>query len=133
MKKHYLLFFIFYCSLHNVAKAQWYSSKTNNNIVYNDSTAKRAIWALHDSLQRGKLFKDIAFKYSQDPTSYSEGGELPPTVIDEYVKEYQDVIRYLVEGQTSKPFKSEYGYNIIQLLSKEKYKCVVRSILLRTD
>lgn len=133
MKNHCLLFFLFCCSLHNVAKAQWYSSKTNNNIVYNDSTAKRAIWTLYDSLQHGKLFKDIAFKYSQDPTSYGEGGELPPTVIDEYVKEYQEVIRYLVEGQTFRPFKSEYGYNIIQLLLKEKDKCVIRSILLRTD
>ena len=116
-----------------VAKAQLYNRQTNNNLTYNDSTAKVAIWSLYDSLQHGKQFTDLAFKYSQDPGSFKQGGELKPTTMEEYVNEYKEVVLKLAPNELSKPFRSNYGYHIVQLVSKNDDVFVTRHILLRTD
>ena len=116
-----------------VTKAQIYDRRTNNNLAYNDSTAKAAIWSLYDSLQQGKPFTNLAFKYSQDPGSFKQGGELKPTTMEEYVNEYKEVVLKLGPNEVSKPFRSEYGYHIVQLVSKKDNVFVTRHILLRTD
>ena len=128
------LVLLFTISLLSVTtKAQLYDRRTNNNLTYNDSTAKSAIWSLYDSLQAGKRFTDLAFKYSQDPGSYRQGGELEPTTMEEYVNEYRKVVSELTPGEMSKPFKSDFGYHIVQLVSKKDKHFLTRHILLRTD
>jgi peptidyl-prolyl cis-trans isomerase SurA len=116
-----------------ITKGQLHDRRTNNNFTYNDSTAKSAIWSLYDSLQAGKRFTDLAFKYSQDPGSYKQGGELKPTTMEEYVNEYKEVVLKLTPGEMSKPFKSDFGYHIVQLVSKKDKYFLTKHILLRTD
>ncbi|PRY37044.1 peptidyl-prolyl cis-trans isomerase SurA [Spirosoma oryzae] len=131
--RYSLFTFTLYCLCVTTANAQWYSSETNNNFIHNDASAKKAIWSLYDSLQYGKPFATLALRYSQDPTSYRDGGTAKPILINDLVKEFQDVVRQLHVGQLSRPFKHEYGYSIIQLLEREDDTCLFRSILLRTD
>jgi hypothetical protein len=116
-----------------ITKAQLYSRLTNNNISYNDSTAKVAIGALSDSLHQGKSFTDLAFKYSQDPGSYKQGGELRPNTMEGFVKEYKEAVFTLNPGEISPPFRSEFGYHIVQLVSRKENVFVTRHILLRVD
>ncbi len=115
------------------ANAQWYSSETNNNFIHTDASARKAIWVLYDSLQSGKPFATLALRYSQDPTSYRDGGTAKPLSINDLATEFQAVVRQLHVGQVSKPFRHESGYSIIQLLEREDDTCLFRSILLRTD
>jgi peptidyl-prolyl cis-trans isomerase SurA len=114
-------------------KAQLYDRRTNNNISYNDSTAKAAIMSLYDSLQVGKQFIDLAIKYSQDPGSYKQGGELRSNTMDGFVDEYKEAVFKLKTGETSAPFRSVFGYHIVQLVSKRDNMFVTRHILLRVD
>ncbi|QKZ11869.1 peptidylprolyl isomerase [Spirosoma sp. KUDC1026] len=116
-----------------IAEAQFYNRLTNNNVNYNDSTAKVAIGALSDSLHQGKSFTDLAFKYSQDPGSYKQGGELKPNTMEGFVKEYKKAVFKLNPGETSLPFRSEFGYHIVQLVSRKDNVFVTRHILLRVD
>lgn len=132
-KKQWLFAFVIGWLWSVAANAQWYSSLTNNNFVHSDSSARKAIWSLYDSLQRGKPFATLAFTHSQDPTSCRDGGMTKPVWINDMAREYQEVVRKLYVGQTSKPFRNEYGYSILQLLKRENDSCVFRSILLRTD
>lgn len=133
VKLYYLLVLVIYYLRPAAVQAQWYSSVTNNNVVHNDSTARKAIWSLYDSLQRGKPFATLAFSHSQDPTSFRNGGLTKPLPINDLAKEYQEVVRRLYVGQISRPFRNEYGYSIVQLLERENDTCIFRSILLRTD
>ncbi len=116
-----------------ITKGQLYDRRTNNNLNYNDSTAKKAIWLLYDSLQQGEKFTDFAFKYSQDPGSYKQGGELKSTTMQEYVKEYKEVVFNLNPSEISKPFRSDFGYHIVQLVSRKDSVFVTRHVLLRID
>ncbi|ARK12823.1 peptidylprolyl isomerase [Fibrella sp. ES10-3-2-2] len=115
------------------ASAQRQSRQTNNNLGYNDSTAKATIYALYDSLQQGKPFTALALKYSQDPGSYQVGGQLPPSTMEDYVDEYKEAVLRLVPGELSRPFKSTFGYHLVQLVSRKDNVFVSRHILLRTD
>jgi len=80
--------FMLYCLCMTVANAQWYSSETNNDFIHNDASARKAIWSIYDSLQHGKPFTTLAFRYSQDPTSYRDGGTAKPMSVNNLAKEF---------------------------------------------
>jgi alpha-glucosidase len=128
MKSLLLAFSVF---LSTTVKGQFYSPKTNNNIQYDDSTAKITIDSLYNLLVAGRNFKDIAFNYSQDPGSYKQGGELTSATLDAYVNEYRDAILKLTLNEISKPFRTRFGYHIAQLLFKKDSLYLTKHILIR--
>ncbi|CAN5897774.1 peptidylprolyl isomerase [soil metagenome] len=78
----------------------------------------------------GKSFAALAASYSEDPGSKDKGGQydinrnqkdLDPTWLSKAFT--------LKEGQVSNPFKSKFGYHIIQLVSRAGDDAVVRHIL----
>ena len=78
----------------------------------------------------GKDFGAVAALYSEDPGSKDKGGQydinrsqkdLDPTWLSKAFT--------LKEGQVSNPFKSRFGYHIIQLVSRAGDDAVVRHIL----
>jgi len=61
-------------------------------------------------------FEDLAKKYSQDPGSAKNGGELDWSNRGAYVKEFSDALAGLKKGEITKtPVKSQFGYHIIRL------------------
>ena len=78
-----------------------------------------------------KDFKTLASQYTQDPGSKETGGqyeisrnskELDPTWLNKAFS--------LKEGQISNPFKTKFGYHIIQLVNRAGDEATVRHILL---
>ncbi|MEF3255572.1 MAG: peptidyl-prolyl cis-trans isomerase [Deferribacterales bacterium] len=65
----------------------------------------------------GKKFEDLARKYSDD-ISKNTGGDLGFVKRGMMVKEFEDALFQLKEGEISKPVKSPFGYHIIK---NEKY------------
>ena len=55
------------------------------------------------------------------------------TTMENYVNEYKEVVLKLTTGETSKPFKSDFGYHIVQLVSRKDKYFLTKHILLRTD
>lgn len=75
--------------------------------------AKNRADSLYKVLKKGGDFKALAKKYSQDPGSAQNGGELPYLTKDRLVKEFADVAWALKKGEFSKPVKTQYGWHII--------------------
>src|ERR1700722_1879550 len=66
-------------------------------------------------LKDGKDFAELARKYSSDPGSSTQGGDLGWAERDAYVAPFADALFKLQPGQISDPVKTQFGYNIIRL------------------
>ncbi len=67
-----------------------------------------------DIVENGASFSTKAVLYSQDGTSM-RGGQMSITRNDPLDKDFKQVAFSLQEGEVSKPFKTEFGYHIVQL------------------
>ncbi len=89
---------------------------------------------LNDLKQRvedGSSFSTLAVLYSEDPGSAKNGGKYESIKRGQFVKEFEAVAFNLKEGEVSKPFKSEYGYHIVQLLKRRGEELDLRHILIK--
>lgn len=81
-------------------------------------------------IEAGKDFKNLAAMYSEDPGSKDRGGQYE---INRNQKDLDPLWMAkaftLKEGQVSNPFKTKFGYHIIQLVSRAGDDAVVRHIL----
>lgn len=78
---------------------------------------KAAIDSIYTLLQNGGDFDAIARAESEDPGSAANGGRLGTFGPGEMVKEFEETSFGLKEGEISKPFKTSYGYHIVQTLA----------------
>lgn len=71
---------------------------------------------IEKQLKGGAKFADLAKKYSIDPGSKANGGELGWSDGSNYVPEFTSAIKTLKKGQyTTTPVKSQFGFHIIKL------------------
>ncbi|MEM9050994.1 MAG: peptidylprolyl isomerase [Bacteroidota bacterium] len=78
---------------------------------------------VYQRLQAGEDFAELAKKFSDDRTSATKGGELPPFGAGKMVEEFEEASFALAEvGQISEPVKSPYGWHVIKLVEKIEMK-----------
>ncbi|CDF59087.1 peptidylprolyl isomerase [Thermobrachium celere] len=75
-------------------------------------------------LDKGVKFEEVAKKYSQDPGSKDKGGNLGDIYYNDknYDKDFMANAIALPVGKISGPVKTQSGYHIIKVNSKEEYK-----------
>lgn len=83
-----------------------------------DAAAKAKAQDVLKQLQAGGNFADLAKKYSEDPGSKDQGGELPLIPTASLDPAYAKAAMALNPGQTSGLVKSAFGYHIIQTEQK---------------
>ncbi|MFL6619562.1 MAG: peptidylprolyl isomerase, partial [Povalibacter sp.] len=66
-------------------------------------------------------FAAIAAVTSKDPGSAADGGDLGWAGPGTFVPEVQKQIDALQDNEISKPFKSQYGWHIVQLLGRRDH------------
>jgi peptidyl-prolyl cis-trans isomerase SurA len=104
------------------------------HILIKDKTAKgeEVINTIYKKLESDEQFKALARKYSEDAGSKSKGGKLRKFGSGKMVKSFEDVAFSLQdEGGYSKPFKSRFGWHIVQLIKKypvQSYKELEREL-----
>lgn len=82
------------------------------------ATQKQAL-QIAAMLKTGSSFDSLAQQYSNDRTSYHNGGQLPEFGVGTYAPAFENVAFSLKnKGDFSAPFQTEYGWHILKLLSK---------------
>lgn len=89
------------------------------NELEDDQTLQQRLSEIRDRvLSHGEDFAAIAAVTSQDPGSAADGGDLGWAGPGTFVPVFEQQIDSLKEGEISKPFKSEYGWHIVQLMGR---------------
>ncbi len=107
--------------------------KTKANDI-EKSKAKTQLASLREQIVSGKTpFEDLAKKYSQDPGSGREGGDLGWAKRGKFVPEFEAQAFKLDEGQISQVFESEFGFHILQLIERRGNTIHCRHILIKPE
>ena len=84
-----------------------------------DAAAKAKAQDVLKQVKAGGNFAELAKKYSDDPGSKDQGGELPMMPAAGLDPAYAKAALALAPGQTSDLVRSQFGYHIIQTEQKE--------------
>jgi len=102
-----------------------------------DEQAKAAtrarMGAILDSVRAGADFATMAKRYSQDPGSVNQGGDLGFVRRGMFVKEFETAVFAMSDGQISDIVETEHGLHIIQLIERRGDAVHARHILLRIE
>ena len=86
------------------------------NPLMNDAQAKAELTRIRSDIQSGNIsFADAALKYSKDYLSGANGGSLGYAFPEAYVGPFAEVVRNTKPGVISAPFKSEFGWHILEV------------------
>ena len=81
-----------------------------------DATVKQKLSVLRERVLKGEDFAGLAQTNSEDPGSAADGGDLGWTGPNSFVPEFEAVINQLKDGEISEPFRTQYGWHIVQVL-----------------
>ena len=82
------------------------------------AAARRKADEIYAHLLEGRDFIDLAREYSDDPSG-KDGGSLGKLKRGELAQEIEDAILRLSPGEVSTPFRSQLGYHIFRLDSRD--------------
>ncbi|HCY03953.1 MAG TPA: molecular chaperone SurA [Gammaproteobacteria bacterium] len=77
------------------------------------SEAEGIIRDLHQQLDAGGDFIELATQYSEDPGSALNGGDLGWSTADQFVGIFSEVMQSTSEGAFSEPFLSQFGWHVL--------------------
>jgi peptidyl-prolyl cis-trans isomerase SurA len=93
--------------------------KTNE--LDDDETVRQKLSKLRDRIVKGEDFAGLASTNSADPGSAPDGGDLGWSGPGTFVPEFDKAIADLKVNEISEPFKSRYGWHIVQMLGTRTY------------
>jgi peptidyl-prolyl cis-trans isomerase SurA len=86
-----------------------------------DEDARQTLIELKQRIKDGEEFADLANEYSDDPGSKIQGGDLGWASPGTFVPEFERAMDSLTAGQISEPFKSQFGWHILQVLERREH------------
>jgi peptidyl-prolyl cis-trans isomerase SurA len=91
------------------------------NELDDDETVRQKLGKLRDRILKGEEFAGIASTASEDPGSAPDGGDLGWAGPGTFVPEFDQAIAELKINEISEPFKTRYGWHIVQMLGTRTY------------
>lgn len=88
--------------------------------VTTDEQASERLEQLRNRIVNGDNFATLAKGHSEDPGSAIEGGDLGWRAPGELVPKFQQVMDSLEPNQVSDPFKTQFGWHILEVLERRK-------------
>jgi peptidyl-prolyl cis-trans isomerase SurA len=89
------------------------------SIILSEEKAKQMLAKLTEQINSGeKTFGELAREYSEDPGSKLKDGEMDWTNPDVFVPAFKDKANSLEIGKISKPFRSSFGWHILEILER---------------
>jgi peptidyl-prolyl cis-trans isomerase SurA len=86
--------------------------------VMDDDTAREKIRGIRERILAGDDFGAVAKAVSDDPGSKNEGGDLGWSGPGAFAKEFQDVADTIAENTVSEPFRTRFGWHILEVLGR---------------
>lgn len=97
------------------------------NTLRTEDQARLQARDLYDRLSKGEDFGKLAGEFSDDPGSKAGGGDLgwqPPGV---FAKEFQEQLDGLKPNELSAPFRTQFGWHVVQVLDRRTRDVTVES------
>jgi peptidyl-prolyl cis-trans isomerase SurA len=91
------------------------------NELDDDATVREKLAKLRERILKGEDFAGIASTSSEDPGSAPDGGDLGWSGPGTFVPEFDKAIADLQPKEISEPFKTRYGWHIVQMLGTRTY------------
>ena len=89
--------------------------------LQDDATIEQKLSAVRARIVKGEDFGALAKVLSEDPGSGAEGGDLGWTGPGSFVPEFERTLDALKENEISQPFRTQFGWHIIQLLGRRQF------------
>jgi peptidyl-prolyl cis-trans isomerase D len=87
----------------------------NATAAVREAAKKKADQVYQEAKQNPGKFAELAKKYSQDPGSAEQGGDLGMFARGAMVKPFEDAVFQMKVGDVREPVQSDFGYHIIKL------------------
>jgi peptidyl-prolyl cis-trans isomerase SurA len=91
------------------------------NELDDDATVREKLAKLRERILKGESFAGIASTASEDPGSAPDGGDLGWSGPGTFVPEFDKAIADLKVDEISEPFKTRYGWHIVQMMGTRTY------------
>lgn len=89
--------------------------------IAGDAEVEARLEQLRERLSQGESFAELARAHSEDPSSAAKGGELGWVNPQDMVPEFQAVMDSLKPNQISQPFRTQFGWHIVQVLERRAH------------
>jgi len=86
--------------------------------IRSEAETKRLVERLHQRIKAGEDFAELAKSFSEDPGSALNGGLLSWIDPNALVPEFREVMNSTPSGELSKPFKTTYGWHVLQVMGR---------------
>src|SRR5690606_34940672 len=86
--------------------------------IRSEEETRRLVERLHQRIVAGEDFAELAKSFSEDPGSALNGGDLNWIDPEALVPEFREVMNNTASGELSKPFKSPYGWHVLQVMGR---------------
>jgi peptidyl-prolyl cis-trans isomerase SurA len=92
------------------------------NELQDDATVQQKLESIRDRIvNKGENFSAVASVVSEDPGSAAEGGDLGWAGPGSFVPEFEKQLALLQPDEISQPFRTQFGWHIIQLLGRRQF------------
>ena len=88
--------------------------------IRSEAEAAQLIQRLHERINNGESFENLARSFSEDPGSALNGGSLNWVTPDAMVPEFRDTLLSTPPQQVSAPFQSQFGWHILQVMDQRQ-------------
>ena len=86
--------------------------------IRSDEDTQKLAQKLYDRIKGGEDFGTLAKQFSEDPGSALHGGDLNWVDPEALVPEFREVMNNTPQGQLSKPFRSPFGWHVLEVLGR---------------
>ncbi len=91
------------------------------NEIIDDDTAKQKLEDAIERIRGGEEFGELAKLMSDDPGSANSGGDMGWTSPGTFVPEFEQIVNDAEIGELSEPFRSRFGWHIVEVLDRRTY------------
>ena len=89
--------------------------------ILDDDAIRQKLTQIRDRILKGESFEAIASVTSEDPGSAANGGNLGWAAAGSFAPEFEKQLDALGENEISLPFRTQFGWHIVQMLGRRTY------------